>query len=56
MSSFSTESPLLLPDLTETCRLALAPAERLVEEARVVLARDLAPGGRVDAAALDAAQ
>jgi (2S)-methylsuccinyl-CoA dehydrogenase len=56
MSSFSTESPLLLPDLTETCRLALAPAERLVEEARVALARDLAPGGRVDAAALDAAQ
>jgi (2S)-methylsuccinyl-CoA dehydrogenase len=47
---------LLLPDLTETCRLALAPAERLVEEARVALARDLAPGGRVDAAALDEAQ
>src|SRR5258707_4232672 len=46
---------LLLPDLTETCRLALAPAERLVEEARLALAYDLAPGGRVDAAALDRA-
>jgi (2S)-methylsuccinyl-CoA dehydrogenase len=47
---------LLLPDLIETCRLALAPAERLVDEARMALARDLAPGGRVDAAALDQAQ
>jgi (2S)-methylsuccinyl-CoA dehydrogenase len=47
---------LLLPDLTDTCRLALAPAERLVDEARVALGRDLAPGGRVDAAALDRAQ
>jgi (2S)-methylsuccinyl-CoA dehydrogenase len=47
---------LLLPDLTETCRFALAPAERLVEEARMALARDLAPGGRVDGAALDNAQ
>jgi (2S)-methylsuccinyl-CoA dehydrogenase len=47
---------LLLPDLTETCRVALAPAERLVDEARMGLARDLAPGGRVDAAALDQAQ
>jgi (2S)-methylsuccinyl-CoA dehydrogenase len=47
---------LLLPDLTETCRLALAPAERLVDEARMALARDLAPGGRVDGAALDRAQ
>ncbi|HWA41694.1 MAG TPA: acyl-CoA dehydrogenase family protein [Hypericibacter adhaerens] len=47
---------MLLPDLTETCRFALAPAERLVEEARMALARDLAPGGRVDAAALDQAQ
>jgi (2S)-methylsuccinyl-CoA dehydrogenase len=56
MSSFSTESPLLLPDLTETCRLALAPAERLVEEARAALATELAPEGRVDGAALDRAQ
>ncbi|QEX19317.1 isovaleryl-CoA dehydrogenase [Hypericibacter terrae] len=47
---------MLLPDLTETCRLALAPAERLVEEARAALATELAPEGRVDGAALDRAQ
>jgi (2S)-methylsuccinyl-CoA dehydrogenase len=47
---------LLLPDLTRTCRQALAAAERLVDEARMVLGRDLAPGGRIDAGALDAQQ
>ncbi|MFZ5792592.1 MAG: acyl-CoA dehydrogenase family protein [Pseudomonadota bacterium] len=47
---------MLLPDLTRTCRQALAAAERLVDEARIALGRDLAPGGRVDAAALDRQQ
>jgi (2S)-methylsuccinyl-CoA dehydrogenase len=46
----------ILPDLRALCRGGLAAARALLDEARDSLATRLAPGGRVDAAALDAEQ
>ncbi|MGD9743607.1 MAG: acyl-CoA dehydrogenase, partial [Dongiaceae bacterium] len=47
---------LLLPELLREARAALAAADRLVEEAQRAVAAQIAPGGRVDPAALDRAQ
>ncbi len=46
----------LLPDLIPSCRAALIAAEDVLARAQAKLAPVLAPGGRVDAAALDREQ
>jgi len=43
----------LLPDLIPSCRAALSAAEDVLARAQAKLSRIIAPGGRVDAAALD---
>jgi (2S)-methylsuccinyl-CoA dehydrogenase len=48
--------PALLPDLLALCRAALPAAERLAEAARRAVGARVAPGGRVDAAALEREQ
>jgi len=45
-----------MSDLLKECRGVLTAAESLLAEARVALSRDLASSGRLDAAALEAAQ
>jgi len=47
---------LVIPELLREARAALAAADRLVEEAQRAVAGKVAPGGRVDAAALDREQ
>jgi len=46
----------LLPDLMSSCRAALTATEDVLARAQSALSRTLAPGGRVDAAALDREQ
>ncbi|MGH6893705.1 MAG: acyl-CoA dehydrogenase family protein [Dongiaceae bacterium] len=46
-------SSLILPDLLNACRLALDAADAVLARTRALLAQRLAPGGRIDAAALD---
>jgi (2S)-methylsuccinyl-CoA dehydrogenase len=47
---------LVLPDLIATCRAALAAAEGFLDEARRAVAALVAPGGKVDAGALECEQ
>jgi (2S)-methylsuccinyl-CoA dehydrogenase len=46
----------MMTTLLTECRAALGAAETLVEAGRAALSRGVAPGGRLDAAALEAAQ
>ncbi|HEV7267924.1 MAG TPA: acyl-CoA dehydrogenase family protein [Falsiroseomonas sp.] len=45
-----------MTELLKECRAALGAAESLAEAARAALAREVAPGGRLDATALEAQQ
>jgi (2S)-methylsuccinyl-CoA dehydrogenase len=45
-----------MTELLKDCRAALGAAEALVETARAALAQSVAPGGRMDGTALEAAQ
>ena len=54
--AFHRNESTRMSDLLKECQAALAAAEALLAEARVAQSRELAPGGRLDAAALEAAQ
>jgi (2S)-methylsuccinyl-CoA dehydrogenase len=56
MNAVTQAASPLLPDLIPSCRAALAAAEAVLARAQSHLAQSLAPGGRVDAVALDREQ